>query len=207
MIYTSLGKTAGNIIMFLLICVSMGINCFIVNHYELRVGVLATENYLLMDHFYSKPWTKLSATALGVYAASLYMDILKYRKCQGEEEKKDQFPWLHYLHKSPALGHLMFHTGLICFIIGLTIGCPAIADPYSWSNLQNMIGFSVFRFIFTFGLFLTLLPQFLGHANFFHQTLRAGNFLCLAKTTYIIALLYPVFIGLLYNTRSEALFL
>ena len=75
--------------MFLLFCLGMGINCFVVYYYELRVGVFATENYGLMEYYFSKPWTKLFSTAFGVYSANLYMDILNYRECQGDLEKKD----------------------------------------------------------------------------------------------------------------------
>lgn len=73
MIYTKFSNRAGDFAMLFLVCVSMVINCFIIYKYELRAGLFAIENRDILEKFYSKPWTKLYAVALGVYFAHLYI--------------------------------------------------------------------------------------------------------------------------------------
>ena len=51
---------------------SMIINACIIGYYEIKVGVLALENMELVDKYFSKPWTKLFAVAIGISLAHLY---------------------------------------------------------------------------------------------------------------------------------------
>ena len=134
MIYTNFKHKIGDLLMLAIIIGSMGLNCYIIDIYQLRCGVLAVENYGLVDKYFSKPWTKLFAVALGVYFANLYVTILAYRKCQSHRDRKENFPWVHYLHEHALPSHLMFWLGIFQIIYGLLLAHPAIADPYSWSN-------------------------------------------------------------------------
>ena len=47
----------------------MILNGFIISNNQLKVGVLAVENYHLLDKYFSKPWTKLFAVILGIMFA------------------------------------------------------------------------------------------------------------------------------------------
>lgn len=58
--------------MLILVIVSMIINAAIINAYKLKVGVLAVENMDLVDKYFSKPWTKLFAVAIGISLAHFY---------------------------------------------------------------------------------------------------------------------------------------
>lgn len=98
MVYTVFGAVFGDFLMFVTVCIGMGVNCYVIDHYQLRVGVFAAENVNLVDQYFTKPWTKVFATAIGVYSANLYMDILDYRKVYNEEFKRESYPWIHYLH-------------------------------------------------------------------------------------------------------------
>lgn len=55
--------------------------------YHMKVGVVAVENMDLLDKFFSKPWTKLGAVALGVIFARFYMKLLRYRRQPSREQK------------------------------------------------------------------------------------------------------------------------
>ena len=86
------------------------------------------------------------------------MEILEYRKVYDEDYKREAYPWLHYLHKSPRLSKLILTVGIILIAFGLSIAMPAVANPYSWTNLQNMMGFSLLRLGFLLGVCFTILP-------------------------------------------------
>jgi uncharacterized metal-binding protein len=74
--------------MFFLVIASMIINACIIGYYELKVGVLAVENMNLVDKYFSKPWTKLFAVAIGISLADLYHKILEYREYKAKDDLK-----------------------------------------------------------------------------------------------------------------------
>lgn len=164
-----------------------------------KVGVLAVENFVLVDVYFSKPWTKLFAVGLGVAFAYLYSQILEYRELATSVDKSLSFPKIDMLHKRALLSHLMFFVGLTIFIFDLLIGHPAIAAPYEWSKTQNILYFTLCRFSFTFAFVLLLLPVFLGHKTILQHALSHPVFLAAAKVVFFVALTHPIIIALLYN--------
>ena len=154
--------------MFMLVIISMIINAVIINAYQLKVGVLAVENMDLVDKYFSKPWTKLFAVAIGISLAHFYTKILEYRVLKIDDiEKKLQHPFLFKMHKSRLINEILFYLGVSIITFDLFIGHPAIADPYCWTNIQNMLYFSLCRCSFTIGIALTLIPVFCGHKSIY----------------------------------------
>jgi len=81
MIYTGFGSKVGHVVMFSLAWIIQDIIVgSIMVKYELKAGFFAVENYDLVDRIFSKPWTKVGATALGVWLAHTYHEILEYRQ-------------------------------------------------------------------------------------------------------------------------------
>ena len=76
-------------------------------------------------------------------------------------------PILSFMHKSRNINELIFFAGISIITFDLLIGHPAIADPYCWSNIQNILYFSICRCSFTLGIAMTLIPVFFGHKNIF----------------------------------------
>jgi hypothetical protein len=103
----------------------------------LRAGFFAVENYNLLDKLFSKPWTFLHGVSLGVSMAYLYIQILNYRKEPLESNKIKKFPQVHYLMNSPYLSYFSIILGNGLIVFNMLIGHPAIADPYSWTMLEN----------------------------------------------------------------------
>lgn len=88
--------------------------------------------------------------------------------------------------------------GIIVF--DLLIAHPAYADPYSWSDAQNMLYFSLGRLSFCLALLMTIVPMLVGQWNMGLGVASSSNFRMIAKSVFIIALIHPVVIGLLYNS-------
>lgn len=72
---------------------------------------------------------------VGIYFAQLYMSLLSYRKIQEVDEKKKQYPALHFCHNFNWTRLVMAAIGISLMVTDLTVGRKAIADPYSWSML------------------------------------------------------------------------
>jgi len=138
---------------------------------------------------------------MGVSLANLYHQILEYRKLKNSEIKQKLHPFLFYMHKSRCLNELIFCLGALIITFDLLIGHPAIADPYCWSNIQNMLYFSLCRCSFTLGILMTIVPVLFGHKNIFKNVVGSQLFRVCGKTTFIIALTHPIIISLLYNTQ------
>merc|ERR1719498_1948042 len=90
-------------------------------------------------------------------------------------------------------------------VFNLLVPHPAYADPYCWSTLQNMIYNSLGRFTFTLAAFMTYIPMLVGHNNYGKYLLSSKNVLFVSKCVYIVAIIHPVVIGLLYNTVQDGM--
>ena len=53
----------------------------------MRVGPLAYENWDLFTLIIQKPWFHIEATAIGVYAAWLYLQTKQYRLAKEKNDK------------------------------------------------------------------------------------------------------------------------
>lgn len=184
--------------MTLLFFVSVLVNGLIVWHYQIRVGTLVIENMQMVNKYFSKPWTKLFAVALGVSFAQFYMSLLRYRK--GTRAEKEDQKFLHWLHKSCWLSPLVFLIGWAGFVFCLLIGHRDIADPYNWTVTQCAAYFALVRPLFSICMLMTMFPVFLGHMPIYKAVLSSQALRVSAKSVFLIALTHPIVIAFLYNT-------
>ena len=129
----------------------------------------------------------------------LYFTILQYRK-------GDSTPKVAYLHDHSWPSSFMILLGLSLIIFNLMIGHPAIADPYSWSTLENQLYMSVFRVSYVFALCLILTSMLTGKFNRGLYLLSSSNMRALGKITFVNAIISPIVIALLYNTGQDAMY-
>lgn len=180
---------------------NLGLNMWLTDYYGFKAGFLAIENNLLLDKCLSKPWGKLFATALGAMLASFYYHLLHYRMLANDQDKKNAYPKLHMFHSSPWANRIMLVTGLGLILMLLTVSHPAIADPYSWSNFQNMMFNGPARGAFCAAVLFTFIPMLTGHFNIGRDLLCTPTVRLIGCAVFIIAICHPVLIGLLYNAQ------
>ena len=195
------GPLIGNIVMLIITTFCLWHACYQVEKYQLRAGFFAVENYNLLDKLFSKPWTFLHGVSLGVSMAYLYIQILNYRKELVDSEKIRRFPQVHYLMNSPILSYVSIILGNGLIVFNFLIGHPAIADPYSWTMLENQLYCSVVRVTYNVGCFMIIIPMFLGHFNFGKYLMSTSLMRAIGKLSFLVALILPLAIGLLYNTQ------
>lgn len=118
----------GNIVMLAITTFALWLTCYMVEKDGLRAGVFAVENYHLLDDLFAPPQGHLVCTTTGVAMSYIYYSILLYRK--GGESRM-----MAYLHNNSWPSYVMIYLGVATVLFNLTIGHPAIADPYSWSTL------------------------------------------------------------------------
>lgn len=102
---------------------------------------------------------------------------------------------------SPNLSYssIIFGIGLIIF--NFLIGHPAISNPYSWTNLENQLYMSVVRLSYNLGCFMIMVPMLLGHFNYGKYLMSTSVMRAIGKLSFLVALILPLAIGLLYNTQ------
>ena len=151
--------------MSVLVLASLSLNAFLTVHNGFRAGNITLENYWVVDVFFSKPWTKLFATAFGLILCKFYHSVLKYRNAEPEDRHK--FEVITKLRKLKT-------TSLVTFILmwGAIVAClycghNGISHPYSWSLAQNACYYSLARATFTFAVAVQLAIIFLGHLPVF----------------------------------------
>lgn len=101
--------------------------------YGLRAGPFAEENWELFARLFQKPFFKIGSMAMGVTAAYIYMQILKFRRIPNEAQRKAQHPIINFFHHSNFAHFLLFSVGFALVLTNLLIGHSAIAAPYSWT--------------------------------------------------------------------------
>lgn len=55
------------------------INFMYANKYELKIGILAYQNWYLLQSIVSKPWTKLAPIGAGIILAYIYTRLVHMR--------------------------------------------------------------------------------------------------------------------------------
>ena len=89
----------------------------------------------------------------------------------------------------------------------MLVGHPAIANPYSWTNLENQLYCSIVRLSYNMGCFMIMMPMFLGHFNFGKYLMSTSLMRAVGKLSFLVALILPLAIGLLYNTQQDSVFM
>lgn len=98
------------------------------------------------------------------------------------------------------LNYFFMLLGWIFILFGLQIAHPAIADPFVWTSVQNGIYMSIVRTSFNFAIVATIIPVMTGNAELYKAVLTGPVILSVAKGCFIIALIHPIVINLLYDT-------
>jgi hypothetical protein len=60
--------------------IQTGLGHWTIKTYDIKAGILASQNWYLFAYLLEKPWSHLGSTCVGVYFAQLYMQLLKYRR-------------------------------------------------------------------------------------------------------------------------------
>ena len=88
--------------------------------WDFKSGPLAIEDYYMFAYMVNKPYAKLYCCAMGILLGYNYIEILKYRKLETEEEKKEKYPKLHAIIKRPWIGWISIILGAALIITSLT---------------------------------------------------------------------------------------
>jgi len=100
--------------------------------YDFKAGPLAIEDYYMFSYVFNKPYTKQVCQCMGVLLGYCYYEILKYRKLETDEERKENFPKLHWFHVRPNLGLFLNWFSVFLIFFSLCSGFTANEDPYQW---------------------------------------------------------------------------
>ena len=171
----------------------------IIKIYDFKAGLLAMENFPIVDAFFSKPYTKLFATALGVSFAHLYTDIQKYRSLPSNDRSK-AYPKLHIFINSKLINYSILSVSAAVILLALNICHPALSYPYNWSTLQNMLYFSLGRFSFVLCIAMVIMVLINGHLTIFKNFATSKLIMACGKSVFMIGLTYPVLFSLITNT-------
>mmetsp|Transcript_2676 Transcript_2676/g.4502 ORF Transcript_2676/g.4502 Transcript_2676/m.4502 type:complete len:478 (-) Transcript_2676:445-1878(-) len=180
---------AGNTLSGLLIVANMLLNMHYTFKYDLKIGFVHVNNYYLMEGIIAKPWTKLSNVGHGFIMAHLYIQILKYRGLESDQQKQRQFPTIHKFHKSRLWGVGLIWVALAIVLGNLTYPRPYNGDPESSSKLHNALYYAISRTSWVTACLLILLSIFCGHFAKAKALLGGSNMRLVAKSLAIACLL------------------
>lgn len=146
-------------------------------------------NYELLSKLVSKPWTHMANVGLGGMLATLYYEILVFRRVDSEHAKMTFFPGIYRLHKSRFIGMILVAFGLLLITANLVGTMPNQADPNLASETENALFFAVSRPSFVFGVFCIMVAIFLGQFNLGLSLLSGENMRKGAKCIIICCVL------------------
>lgn len=112
-------RILGMLVCTLLIVSNMAINYYLSIKYQLKIGLVDAHNYELLSKLVSKPWTHLANVGMGAMLATLYYEILVFRRVDSETAKITFFPWIYRLHKSRFIGMVLVAVGLLLVTLNL----------------------------------------------------------------------------------------
>lgn len=69
---------------------------YLTDLYQFKPGMLNYEGYNFYNVFINKPWSKFFLHSIGVVFSIAYWDLLKLRKLETYEERKQQYPKLSF---------------------------------------------------------------------------------------------------------------
>lgn len=160
------------------------LNMLLVYHKDLTAGLFSAEDFYLFSTMANKFYTKLGPSAFGVMCAVIYMDILEYRNVQTEEEKKEQFPTIHFFHKYYLAAWALLYTAFANIAWQMFILYEPGIDPYVWSPAQNIIYYGIARISYTISVMAVFYVIVIGHFNIAKRSLTNGIFRALGKIAY-----------------------
>lgn len=97
--------------------------------------------------------------------------------------------------------------GGVLVIVDLTIARSAVADPYSWSELQNQMYYCFTRWTYVIGAMLIAFSILFSPNPLIKEFLRRPFFRGAGSLCLLNALLTPLVIQLNYNSLPDGLFI
>lgn len=147
------------------------------------------ENYHLFSGLISKPWCHISNVGCALILVNIYMKILKYRKIEELELKKETYPYIHRLHVDGIFGWLL--PG-----VGLAVIAANLLGPHYWAveamnetKLNNALYYGISRTSWVFSVFLICIGIFAQRFNMGRAVLSGNNMRILAKAMPIMAVI------------------
>lgn len=197
----------GHAVVVLVILGNCALNMLLTNSKDLTAGLFSSEDYYLFSTMANKFYTKLGPSAFGVMCAVLYLDVLQYRKVDSEDEKKEQFPKIHFFHKYYLAGWAVFFIALANIVWQMFVLYEPGIDPYAWTMTQNIIYYGLARISYTISVMAIFFVLVFGHFNIIKRSLINGVFRTLGKLAFQSALIFPIVIMYFYGSVQYGLFL
>jgi hypothetical protein len=168
----------------------------------MRVGPLAYENWDLFTLIIQKPWFHIEATAIGVYAAWLYLQTKKYRlaKEKNDKEALSKFPIIFFIHKHSWIKYLMAFASIVILITCLFISYTANFNAYKWSMKQNILFYAFMKTCYLTSCFLLFFSIIFGGFPLMKAVLTSSPLLALGKVCFEASLLAPMVMLMLMST-------
>jgi hypothetical protein len=69
-------KVIGHVTLAIFMILATIIGSWTVYEYDIKAGILASQNWFLFAYVLEKPWSHIGSTCVGVYFAQLYMQLL-----------------------------------------------------------------------------------------------------------------------------------
>ena len=175
---------------------------------KLSVGVLTLENYYLFSQNFNKTYTKFPVIALGCWMGQFYLNVLEYRKCGNDpDKKKANFGLIHIIHSSLLVKIFLIVYGIGVFNLTTLIPFTANKDAYSWTRTQNAWYGGLWRFGYISPIMALLSLVFCERIHILHPILGNKYFRPFSKVTLGAYLVYPIVIMMVYTGLSQPIFL
>lgn len=168
---------------------------------------MAYENWDLFTLIIQKPWFHIESTAIGVYAAWLYLQTKKYRLAKAKDDlgADKQFPILSFIHNHGWIKYCMafFSIGLLltCFFISYT----ANFNAYNWSMKHNILFFAFMKTCYLISCFLLFFSIIFGGLTAVKAILTSSPLLALGKVCFEAALLAPMVMQMIMSTKPTGI--
>jgi peptidoglycan/LPS O-acetylase OafA/YrhL len=193
-------RTAALTLCWGLLIAGTAIICTVVSEFNLTAGAYTLENWYMYAQYLNKPYCKLQVHAIGILFAILYFDLIEYRriKQRNEEIAKAEFPKVHFISTNYWVGKLILYAGLTMIITNLFISYGCTKTPYAWSNVGNMVYFSLTRFCYSLGWICIAFYIILGHTKVGKVLLASAAFNGCGRLVYPAYLISPIIMMVVY---------
>lgn len=189
---------------FTLATVGSLISYFILYDNNMSVGLFAPQDINIFALWLNKSYTKLTAVALGLFLARLYLDV-REAKVQGKESFE------RYKKASVCRSSwVAIPATLICYgVLGAVGYAPRSAnkDPPSWSRQKSAVFITLSRPTFLLCLICIFYVLFLNHCKPCKTFLARRFWAVLARLAYGTYLIFPVFSGQFASSMGSPLYL
>ena len=185
---------AANVVCVLIVLAGIAINMWITSIWDLKAGLLATQNWYMFAYMLEKPWNHLPAMSLGVMFSYLYCLLLDYRACT-DVIKEQEYPWIHFCHTQEWTRSFMKLIGTVLLVGSLLWIYPTLDYAYDFSLWENMVYYGLTRFFVPLGMFLCIFAfLFFEPGTFMKEFLRRPANRAMGQCCFMASLIAPVVI-------------